>query len=285
MTAATAADTLNPPVAYYFECTTDDSVSSGWQASPNYTTPTLDPDTEYTFRVKARDSYLSPNETQWSSEASATTGSLSYELKIVGDWTTGTSHNAQPGQNRALLFFAHVEHSSGTVTLNSVTYGGQPMTKIIEQTIGTGYTASVTAFILNEAGISAAGDGTFVPAWDIIPGAVVYTSVFLEDADQTTLIGDKNSAGTTTSNPIATAALSTEDGDMVFAAAACGNRSSYTLNSGFTEGFDQQFGDATTGGTGVVGYKFATGAAEIPSATYNDTMNRQVIIGFVVKEK
>ena len=56
---------------------------------------------------------------------------------------------------------------------------------------------------------------------------------------------------------------------MVFVAATCGNQNSYTLNSGFTEGTDQQFGDATTGGTGVAGYKAATGVAETPSATFS----------------
>jgi len=75
-----------------------------------------------------------------------------------------------------------------------------------------------------------------------------------------------------------------EEGDIVFVAATCGNLNSYTFNNDFTEGFDQQFGDTTTGGTGAAGYKVATGVAEIPSMTYNDSVNRQVLIGFVVKE-
>lgn len=284
MTAATATDAVSPPVGYYFECTTDDRVSSDWQASPSYTTPKLNPYTQYTFRVKARDSYPFLNETEWSNEVSVTTGPPSYELDILGDWTTGTTHSVEPGQNRALLFFAHAEHSSGTVTLDSVTYGGRPMTKIIDQVVGTSYTANVTAFILDEAGIDAATSNTFIPVWSTTPGVVVYTSVFLEDVDQTSLIGDSDSASTTGNNPIMTDALSTEDGDMVFVAATCGNMNSYTPNNDFTEGFDQQFGDATTGGTGAAGYKFASGVAEIPSMTFNGSINRQVIIGFVVKE-
>lgn len=284
MTSETASDLLCPPVSYYFECTTDPSVSSTWQTSPTYTTPKLEPYTSYTFRVKARDNYyLSPNETQWSPEASVTTGPPSYELAIIGNWTTGITHNAESGSNRALIFFAHAEHGSGTVTLNSVTYGGQPMTKIIDQNVGTTYTANVTAFILDEAGIAAAAGGTFAPVWSTTPGAVVYTSVFLEDADQAALIVNSAAAATSAANPLVTAALSTNAEDLVFVAATCGNQNSYTLNNGFTEGFDQLFGDAATGGTAAAGYKFASGAAEIPSATYNSTMNRQVIIGFVVK--
>ena len=87
------------------------------------------------------------------------------QVTISGNWGTGTTHTAEPGYNRALIFFAHAEHPSGTVTLNSVTYGSQPMTKIIDQVVGTGYTANVTAFILDEAGIATASNDTFVPVW------------------------------------------------------------------------------------------------------------------------
>jgi hypothetical protein len=82
---------------------------------------------------------------------------------ILGYWSTGTSHTKIFGSDRALIFIAHAEHSSGTVTLNSVTYGGQPMTKIIDQVVGTAYTANVTAFILDEAGIDTASGNSFVP--------------------------------------------------------------------------------------------------------------------------
>jgi hypothetical protein len=68
---------------------------------------------------------------------------------------------------------------------------------------------------------------------------------------------------------------------MVILAATCGNLGSYTLNNGFIEGTDQSVG--TYGHTGVTGHKPATGASETPSATHSSTVNRQVIIGFVVK--
>jgi hypothetical protein len=66
---------------------------------------------------------------------------------------------------------------------------------------------------------------------------------------------------------------------MVIVAATCGNSGSYTLGSGFTEGIDQTMGGTATG---VTGHKHATGATETPSATHT-SLNRQVIIGFVVK--
>jgi GH35 family endo-1,4-beta-xylanase len=284
MTAATASDDT-PPVRYYFECTNYGDANSSWQTSPTYVAQGLSPSTQYTFRVKARDSAVVPNETGWSETASATTQPPSTDVEILGSWVTGTTHAKESGTNRALIFIAHAEHTSGTVTLDSVTYGGQPMTKIIDEAIGTGYSANVAAFILDEAGIEAATNGTFNPTWSTTPGAAGYTSVFIQNVDQTTLVGDTDSAGTTSSNPIVTDALSTIEGDMVFVAATCGNLNTYTLNNGFTEGTDQTFGDATTGGTGVAGYKAATGVAETPSATFGVSINRQVIIGFVVQAR
>ncbi|MFA5555013.1 MAG: fibronectin type III domain-containing protein, partial [Phycisphaerae bacterium] len=283
MTATTATDSESPPVQYYFECTNDPSKSSSWQSSTTYTVEGLMPLTEYTFRVKARDSYFTPNETGWSGTASATTLEPPNEIELLGSWVTGTSHTKEPGYSRALIFFAHAEHPTGIVTLNSVTYGGQPMTKIIDEAIGSAYSANVTAFILDEAGIAAATNGTFVPTWDTTPGSVIYNSIFISSVDQTDPIGASSSASSTSGNTITANPLSTAEGDMVFVGVTCGNLGSYTLNNGFTEGFDSEFGDATTGGTGAAGYKAATGASETPSATYSPSINRQSIIGFVVK--
>ncbi len=73
MTAVTATDSNTPPVMYYFECTNDGDANSGWQTSPTYIAGGLSPSAQYTFRVKARDSAAALNETDFSSEESATT--------------------------------------------------------------------------------------------------------------------------------------------------------------------------------------------------------------------
>ncbi len=72
MTAKTATDDT-PPVYYYFECTTDGDANSGWQTDPNYTATGLSPETQYTFRVKARDNTAAHYETQYSVSAFAIT--------------------------------------------------------------------------------------------------------------------------------------------------------------------------------------------------------------------
>ncbi len=277
MTATTASDDT-PPVQYYFECTNFGDANSGWQTSPTYVAQGLSPLTQYTFRVKARDSYMTPNETAFSQTASATTQPPGTEIEILGSWVSGTSHTKESGTNLALILIAHAEEA-GAVNLSSITYGGQPMTKVIDIAVGTSYQAYVAAYILDEAGVAAASSGTFVPTWSTTPDNVSYSSVFLGNVDQTTLIGaSASSTSTTTGNiTITTVSLATEDGDMVIDAATCGNASNYTVNNGFTEAIELDMASST----GVAGYKFASGANETPSVT-NDNANRQVLIGFVV---
>jgi hypothetical protein len=71
MVATTAYD--NSGVEYYFESTTTGGNDSGWQEDPNYTDVGLDPNTEYGYRVKARDNSPNMNETDWSAVSYVTT--------------------------------------------------------------------------------------------------------------------------------------------------------------------------------------------------------------------
>ena len=279
MTATTAAD-ATPPVQYYFECTNYGEANSTWQTSPTYLAQGLTPLTSYSFRTKARDSAITPNETGWSSTLSATTAAPSTDVNIIGSWVSGTTHAKETGTSRALIFIAHGELTSA-MNLSSVTYGGQAMTKVVDinynAASGWAYTA---AYILKETGVAAATSGTFVPSWSgTAPSAVGYSSVFFSNVDQTTSVG-ATGTGKSTTNPVTTSALATNDGDMVILGHTCGNSGSYTLNNSFIEGTDQTMGSTATG---VTGRKPATGAAETPSATYSSTINRQCIIGFVVK--
>jgi len=74
MTATTAADTSG--VEYYFDCTTAGGHDSGWQDSATYEDTGLQPETQYTYQVKARDKSPNQNETGFSPPASATTDAL-----------------------------------------------------------------------------------------------------------------------------------------------------------------------------------------------------------------
>lgn len=198
------------------------------------------------------------------------------KVEILGTWQTGTSHPKESGNHRALIFIAHGEKTSA-MSLVAVSYGGQSMTKVIEQnySAGGGY-AYVAAFILDEAGIAAAGENTFAPNWGTAPTEIKYASVFLSGVNQTDLTGPAATAGGTTAS-LSTSSLPTNDGDMVISAATCGNLGTYTFQNGFIQGTN----DSSISSTGTAGYKPAAGTDETPSVSHN-SVNRQVLIGFVV---
>jgi len=202
------------------------------------------------------------------------------QVELISTWQLGTSHTKEAGTDRALIFIAHVEEE-GTISLDSVTYGGQLMDPVINIIVGTTWRAYIAVYILDEAGIAAATNNTFELTWSTTPDFAAYSSVFLQNVDQTAPTGASasNSTAASTPNPITTSALATNDGDIVIVGATCGNSGSYTLQNGFIEGNDQSFGSTAAG---ITGHKFATGAAETPSAQHSGP-NRQVIIGFVVK--
>jgi len=244
----------------------------------DYTDNSVSNGTMYYYVVTAAD--YNSNESGYSNEASARPNIPGSEVEIIGSWSTGTSHTKENGINRALIFIAHGE-STSSMNLSSATYGGQSMQKVLDYNYNAanGY-AYAAAFILDEAGISAASTNTFNPTWGgTAPGSAEYASVFLANVDQANPTGATDDGGST-SNPVTTGPMATSNGDMVILAATSGNANTYTLNNGFTEGTDQEFGSTATGATG---YKSATGSNETPSASFNSTINRQMIIGFVVQ--
>ncbi len=60
-------------VEYYFQSVSGGGHDSGWQDQRGYTDTNLDPNSEYCYRVKARDKSFNRNETAWSRVACATT--------------------------------------------------------------------------------------------------------------------------------------------------------------------------------------------------------------------
>jgi hypothetical protein len=166
------------------------------------------------------------------------------------------------------------------MTLNSVKYGGQTMTKVVEKIISSGTTRTyVAAFILKDTGITAATNTTFTPTWSATPSSVVYESVFLKNVNQTTLTGATASNATSSGATTTTSALANSIGDMVIDAATNSNTGTYTVNNSFTKGVEPSISNADA----VAGYKSATGVNETPSVTHSTTNGRQSLIGFVVK--
>ncbi len=102
MVATTAYD--DSGVEYYFESVSGrNGHDSGWQDEPNYTDVDLDPNTEYSYRVRARDRSLSQNETPWSVVAWATTlvpPDITPPTPNPMEWDTVTDPNGFDGTPR-----------------------------------------------------------------------------------------------------------------------------------------------------------------------------------------
>jgi hypothetical protein len=108
MKATPATDTNG--VQYYFACTAGGGHDSGWQSGAAYVDTGLQPLTQYTYTVKARDKSFNQNETAVSGSASATTPIVSVAPSVVhwkfnegsgtaasdatGNGNTGTLYNS-----------------------------------------------------------------------------------------------------------------------------------------------------------------------------------------------
>jgi hypothetical protein len=202
----------------------------------------------------------------------------SQPVEIIGLWSAGESHAKEPGTNRALLLIAHAE-KLGAVSLDSVTYGGQPMTKIIDVNLCTNCDAYVAAFMLDEAGINAATDSNFAFTWSAAPFNSAYGSVFLQNVNQIVPVGAGDKKCQMSGSVISTAPLAADSGDMVVDAATNSSVGSYTVLNGFTEALELSIFNADA----VEGYKHATGVDETPSVSHNYGA-RQALIGFVVRK-
>ncbi len=101
MTASTASDDYYD-VEYYFECTAGPGHDRGWQVGTTYVDMGLDPGTQYSYRVKARDTSRRYNETGFSSEESATTHPPDL-LAPRPDPTTWAAHPESGGINSILM--------------------------------------------------------------------------------------------------------------------------------------------------------------------------------------
>jgi hypothetical protein len=255
--------------------TTSPGTFQGNQTATTFDPGTMANDTTYYWRIDEINAAGTTTGTVWSF---TTVAAPAGDVEIIGSWVSGTSHTAESGTNRLLVFTAHAEDNNADMNITSVTYGGQTMTEVIEDNEGTGYRAYAGLFILDEAGINAASGSSFVVTWAETPNRTpAFTSVFMQNVNQTSPVGASASNGGTTAT-LSTSALSTNDGDMVVLAATCGNTGTYSVNNGFTEAIELSM----TSADGVAGYKAATGANETPSITHSN-VNRQVVIGFVVQ--
>lgn len=202
-------------------------------------------------------------------------------VTVLDSWTIGTTHNKVAGTNRALVVLVHGEHATLNMSVTTVTYGGQTMTKVVEKNQGTGSRSYTGAFILNEAGVNAALNGTIAVTWGV--GSMVGSdviSVLLQNVNQTTLVGASSTGGIDPGLSVSVSpSLATAVNDMVIVGGTAASNATFNVSSGYTKGIESS---AFTWGDIVGGYKSATGAAETPGVTISTSM-RLAVLGFVVK--
>ncbi len=118
MTATTASDPSG--VEYYFECTAGGGHHSGWQDGTTYEDTGLQPDTQYTYRVQARDKSPNQNATAFSSAESATTPPVGGNEMYVNDITMGYTTG---GANYYGLATVWIKDTTGANVEGATVYG------------------------------------------------------------------------------------------------------------------------------------------------------------------
>ena len=107
MMATEATDVGSPPVEYEFDFVSGGSggTSSAWQASREYTDSGLEPDTAYTYRVRARDSAL--NETDYNDGEAAYTWAVTPSKPTLSNYSmTRMDLDVDPATNPTHTKFA-----------------------------------------------------------------------------------------------------------------------------------------------------------------------------------
>ena len=207
---------------------------------------------------------------------------IAADVAALSSWTTGTAGPSRytSGTDRLLVLTVGREANSD-LTITSVTYGGRTMTQVVTADSASGAYARAYIFYLKDSDISSASSNNFAVNWTGTPSDVLYAARMYQNVDQSDPIRDFDSAATDTStpNPIVTPNMTVGDGDMVVAAAFCGNANTYSWNNSFTEGTDQSgYSSQHTSAQ-----RPATFDGSISASATNSNPNRQVIVGAVLR--
>ncbi len=156
MTATTASDPSG--VQYFFDCTAAAGHDSAWQDSPTYTDTGLTAATSYTYQVKARDKAATPNETVYSSTASATTQNSSGSGTAVIHEPFASATGTLAGKNAGTGLTGTWNSGGMNVTAGSLSYGGLITAGNHVVTMATGGNGEVSpGTTLSAAGLLANG--------------------------------------------------------------------------------------------------------------------------------
>jgi hypothetical protein len=196
----------------------------------------------------------------------------------VSTWTTGLTHTAGAGNDRLLMFAVGYENGSD-VSVNTVSYGGQSLTRINGTVAGTNSLDRIELWYLKEAGIVAASNGTFVVSYGGgTPSAQHFVAATFRNVDQTAPVfaNSVNSTNASTPNPLPTSVGVTADG-MAVSASISGNAGSFIWNNGWTEGTDQSSSGSGSSTCSSADHPASADGSDAASSTHSN-QNRQAIV-------
>ena len=287
MTATTATDAATPPVQYYFECTTDGSKSSSWQTSTTYVATGLTPSTQYSFRVKARDSAPVPNETGWSSTQSATTLPPQVVFVAAGTAVSGTGNItvAWPTHQVGDIGLLFVESCGGQAASLSPSAGFVNVTNSPQYT-GTGTSGTrLTVFWCRATSTSMSSPTVTDPGNHVYGIILTFRSVVTTgDPWDVAAGGTKSTASTTTTFGAVTTSVNNDlivlaaSRDITGTAQAWSNWTNGNLTS-LTERSDGGTSSGNGGGVGVAtGVKSTAGDTGSTTATVTSSVDGHMTI-------
>ena len=224
-------------------------------------------------------------------------------VEVLNNWSSGLTKTVSAGINRCLVVIAALETGTDSREITSMTYGGQPMTQVANIFALSGFYARIQVWILNEAGIAAAGSNTISP---VFTGTVhaeyceTFSSAVFNNVDQYDPVPDivQSSLTSPPSNSYQVgSALSTLTGSMSVAAVITGNRPApapapdgaggFTVNSSFTAGTNIYFAHASypnSGASFMTSHKASAAiGTEQPTFTFDGTANRFAAVSLTLR--
>lgn len=194
-------------------------------------------------------------------------------------WVSGLKNAKVSGSNRLMVVMVMGKNTS-TFKANSITYGGQTMTRLTEKSLAGGGSAIYSGvFILYEKGVNAATSGDINVTWDATPSAGSTTySVLLANVDQSSTITKYTKAASSVTSIDATSILAPA-GSMAIMCGTTASNNSITADNSYTK----QFESNSTWGDAVGASKKGTGVNETAKYTQSAKSN-MVICSFVVNK-
>ncbi|NIO11147.1 MAG: hypothetical protein GTO40_25295, partial [Deltaproteobacteria bacterium] len=155
------------------------------------------------------------------------------DITRIGNWTTGLTHTPGAGNNRLLVFVTSMENI-GDRDITNVTYGGQTMTQVVEDSefAGASLYSRCEIWVLNELGIQAATGNTFVATYSGTPSSfsTAHAAATFQNVDQSVSIVDSASNTSKDQATISTPSFTVNEGGMGVSGAVHGSGGSYDDN-------------------------------------------------------